>query len=81
MAAAGNINDVPDGHVVLDLQCFDWVYLNGCVPKQQVAGQVVTFRTEHLGSSILSPVPFKQIGDSGTLSVISSKQMAVPHST
>jgi len=58
-----NINDVLDGHVVLDLECLDRVYLNGYVPKLQVAGQVVTFLTEHLGNSIPSPALFKHIGD------------------
>jgi hypothetical protein len=58
-----NINDVLDGHVVLDLQCLDRVYLNGYVPKLQLAGQVVTFLTEHLGNPIPSPALFKPIGD------------------
>jgi hypothetical protein len=48
MSGAANINDVLEGHVVLDLECVDRVYLNGCVPKLQVGGQVVTFLTEHL---------------------------------
>ena len=43
VAEAVNINDVLDGHVVLDLECLDRVYLNGYVPKLQVGGQVVTF--------------------------------------
>jgi hypothetical protein len=58
-----NINDVLDGHVVLDLECLDRVYLNGYVPKLQVGGQVVTFLTQHLGNPIPSPALFKQIGD------------------
>jgi hypothetical protein len=33
-----NVNDVLDGHVVLDLQCLDRVYLTGYVPKLQVGG-------------------------------------------
>src|SRR5215831_2694870 len=63
MAETVNINDVLDGHVVLDNQCLDRIYLNGYVPKLQVPGQVVTFLTQHLGNSIPSPVLFKQIGD------------------
>jgi hypothetical protein len=63
MGEAVNVKDVLDGHVVLDLECLDRVYLNGYIPKLQVAGQVVTFLTEHLGNSIPSPVLFKQIGD------------------
>jgi hypothetical protein len=58
-----NINDVLDGHVVLDLQCLDRIYLNGYVPPLQVAGQVVTFLTEHLGHPIPTPAIFKHIGD------------------
>jgi hypothetical protein len=63
VAEVVNINDVLDGHVVLDLECLDRIYLNGYVPKLQVGGQVVTFLTEHLGNPIPSPVLFKQIGD------------------
>ena len=44
-----NVNDVVDGHVALDLQCLDRVYLNGYVPKLQVGGQVITFLTQHPG--------------------------------
>jgi len=28
------LSDVPDGHVGLDLECFDWVYPNGRVPNK-----------------------------------------------
>ena len=63
MAEVVNVNDVLDGHVVLDLECLDRVYLNGYVPKLQVGGQVVTFLTEHLGKPVASPALFKQIGD------------------
>jgi hypothetical protein len=63
MAQADTINDVLDGHVVLDVECLDRIYLNGYVPKLQVGGQVVTFLTEHLGNPIPSPALFKQIGE------------------
>ncbi len=39
------VNDMLDGHVVLDLESFDRVYLNGYVPNLQVGGQVVDFLT------------------------------------
>ena len=58
-----NVNDVLDGHSMLDLQCLDRVYLNGYVPKLQVAGQVVTFLTQQLGNPIPSLVLFKHIGN------------------
>jgi len=63
MVEVVNVNDVLDGHVVLDLQCLDRVYLNGYVPKLQVGGQVIGFLTEHLGYPVASPALFKRIGD------------------
>src|SRR5216684_533728 len=63
MSGAANINDVLEGHIVLDLECLDRVYLNGYVPNLQVGGQVVTYLTEHLGNPLPSPALFKQIGD------------------
>jgi hypothetical protein len=63
VAEVVNINNVLDGHVVLDIECLDRVYLNGYVPTLQVGGQVVTYLTEHLGNPIPSPALFKQIGD------------------
>jgi hypothetical protein len=37
------INDVLDGHVGLDLQCLDRLYLNGYLAQLQVGGQVIQF--------------------------------------
>ncbi len=48
------VNDVLDGHVALDLACFDRIYLNDYVPNLQVGGQVVNFLT-HRGFPIPSP--------------------------
>jgi hypothetical protein len=56
------VNDVLDGHVALDLECVDRVYLNAYVPTLQVGGQVVTFLTTHLGNPIPSPAIFEKIG-------------------
>ncbi|WP_218063308.1 hypothetical protein [Arthrobacter sp. SDTb3-6] len=44
--AVVNVNEVLDGHVGLDIQCLDRIYLNGYVPNLQVGGQVVTFLTK-----------------------------------
>jgi hypothetical protein len=63
MAEAVNINDLLDGHVGLDLECLDRIYLNAYVPNLQVGGQVVRFLTEHLGNPIPSPVLFQRIGE------------------
>jgi hypothetical protein len=56
------VNDILDGHVGLDLECFDRIYLNGWVPNLQVSGQVVGFLTRHLGFAIPSPAILEKIG-------------------
>ena len=68
--AAGNasgpvvkVGDVLDGHVVLDLECLDRIYLNGYVPNLQVGGQVVHFLTAHRGNPVPSPVLLARIGE------------------
>ena len=62
MAATATVNDVLDGHVGLDLECLDRIYLNGYVPNLQVGGQVVSFMTGHLGCRIPSPAILEKIG-------------------
>ena len=62
-AQVDNINEILDGHVVLDLECLDRVYLNAYVPKLQVAGQVVTFFSQHRNQPIASPVLFQKMGE------------------
>ena len=57
-----NVNDVLDGHVSLDVQCLDRIYLNGYVPNLQVGGQVVQFLTKQ-GFAIPSPALIGRIGD------------------
>ena len=62
MAAVATVNDVLDGHVGLDVECMDRIYLNGYVPNLQVGGQVVSFLTAHLGYEIPSPAILERIG-------------------
>jgi hypothetical protein len=62
MAAMVTVNDVLDGHVGLDLECMDRIYLNGYVPNLQVSGQVASFMTAHLGCPIPSPAILEKIG-------------------
>jgi hypothetical protein len=62
-AGTVTISQLLDGHVLLDLECLDRIYLNGYIPNLQVGGQVVTFLVEHLGNPIPSPALFHQIGD------------------
>jgi hypothetical protein len=63
MATVVNINDVLDGHVSLEVDCVDRLYLNAYVPNLQVSGQVVTFLTGHLGFPIPSPTLLEKIGN------------------
>ncbi|HZE14632.1 MAG TPA: hypothetical protein VE197_02380 [Mycobacterium sp.] len=62
MAATVTVNDVLDGHVDLDLECPDRIYLNGYVPNLQVGGQVVSFMTAHQGYPIPSPAIMEKLG-------------------
>ena len=62
MAATVTINDVLDGHVALDIECLDRIYLNGYVPTLQTGGAVVSFLTAHLDYEIPSPAIFEKIG-------------------
>ena len=54
--------DILDGHVSLDLECLDRIYLNGYVPNLQVGGQVVQFLALR-GFPIPSPAVVGRIGD------------------
>jgi hypothetical protein len=56
------VNDVLDGHVALDIQCLDRIYLNAYVPRLQTSAQVVAFLSGHLGYPFPSPALFNQIG-------------------
>ncbi len=58
-----NINDVLDGHVALEIECVDRLYLNAYVPILQVGGQVKRFLEQHLGNPVPSPVIIERIGN------------------
>ena len=62
MTPAVTVNDLLDGHVALDVECLDRIYLNGYVPNLQVGGQVVSFMTRHLGYRLPSPAIMEKIG-------------------
>ncbi|MBA2695108.1 MAG: hypothetical protein H0U62_04515, partial [Actinobacteria bacterium] len=61
-AATVTVSELLEGHVDLDVECLDRVYLNGYVPNLQVGGQVVSFMTAHLGFPIPSPAIMERIG-------------------
>src|SRR6201987_2564084 len=62
MSGVVTVPELLDGHVVLDIECLDRIYLNGYVPNLQVGGQVVSFLTTHLGYEIPSPAILEKIG-------------------
>jgi hypothetical protein len=64
------VNQVLDGHVQLDLECLDRIYLHGYLGQLQVGGQVVRF-LQHRGFPIPSPACLQQIGDAFRRSVAS----------
>src|ERR1019366_170403 len=57
------VNDVLDGHVKLDLECLDRIYLHGYLGQLQVGGQVMQF-LNHRGYPVPSGACLQQIGDS-----------------
>ena len=63
MGTVSNINDVLDGHVALEVECVDRLYLNVYVPILQVGGQVNRFLERHLGFPIGSPAVIERIGN------------------
>jgi hypothetical protein len=61
-SAPVTINDVLDGHVGLDPECLDRLYLHGYLAQLQVGGQVIQF-LQHRGYPVPSPACLQQIGD------------------
>ncbi len=66
MAATVTVNDVLDGHVGLDVECLDRIYLNGYVPNLQVGGQVVSFMTAHLVSDAVAGIMAARVSSAPT---------------
>jgi hypothetical protein len=58
-----NINEVLDGHVSLELDCVDRLYLNAYVPILQVGPQVNRFLHDQRGQPIGSPAVIEKIGN------------------
>jgi hypothetical protein len=56
-----NVNDILAGHVTLDIECLDRIYLNGYVPNLQVGGQVVQYLRKR-GFPIPSPAIIEKMG-------------------
>jgi hypothetical protein len=56
------VNDVLDGHVAVDIQCLNRIYLNAYIPRLQTSAQVVAFLSGHLGYPFPSPALFNHLG-------------------
>jgi len=56
-----NVHDILVGHVTLDVECLDRIYLNGYVPNLQVGGQVVQYLRAR-GFPIPSPAVIERMG-------------------
>ena len=79
VATVGNVNEILDEHIVLDLECLDRVYLNAYVPKLQVSGQVVTFFSQHRNQPIASPALIQRMGETFRQAVASfAKRHQIP---
>src|SRR6266545_3045543 len=57
------VNEILEGHVVLDLECLDRIYLNAYVPTLQVGVQVVTFFSQHRNQPIASPALIQRMAE------------------
>jgi hypothetical protein len=55
------IPDLLSGHVTLEVECLDRLYLNGYIGKLATSGGLVTFMREQLGKPIPSPVVLGQV--------------------
>jgi hypothetical protein len=51
-----NVDEILRGHVLLEVECVDRLYLNGYIPALATSGGLVTFMREQLKKPIPSPV-------------------------
>lgn len=55
------IAEILDGHVTLEVECVDRLYLNGYVSSLATPGGLITFMRDHLGKPIPSPAVLGQV--------------------
>jgi len=58
-----NIPELLSGHVTLEVECLDRLYLNGYIGPLATSGGLVTFMREQLGKPIPSPVVLGQVSE------------------
>jgi hypothetical protein len=56
-----SIPELLDGHVTLEVECLDRLYLNGYIGPLATSGGLVTIMREQLGKPIPSPVVLGQV--------------------
>lgn len=56
-----NVAEILSGHVTLEVECVDRLYLNGYIAALATPGGLTTFLREHLGKPIPSPAVLGQI--------------------
>lgn len=56
-----NIPEILDGHVTLEVECVDRLYLNGYIPSLATPAGLTVFLREHLGKPIPSPAVLGQV--------------------
>src|SRR3954471_15069279 len=56
-----SIPELLNGHVTLQVECLDRLYLNGYIGPLATSGGLVTFMREQLGKPIPSPVVLGQV--------------------
>ena len=56
-----SIPELLDGHVTLEVECLDRLYLNGYIGPLATSGGLATFMREQLGKPIPSPVVLGQV--------------------
>jgi hypothetical protein len=56
-----SIPELLNGHVTLEVECLDRLYLNGYIGPLATPGGLVTFMREQLGKPIPSPVVLGQV--------------------
>ena len=56
-----SVPELLNGHVTLEVECLDRLYLNGYIGPLATSGGLVTFMREQLGKPVPSPVVLGQI--------------------
>src|SRR5436305_14751986 len=55
------IAEILEGHVTLEVECVDRLYLNGYIPSLATAGGLTVFMREHLNKPSPSPAVLGQV--------------------